>query len=259
MGGRVRVGGAGHNGAQREVPGTFSAPSQAPLGGPTRISALRRLRSLAPIFSLADLEVHFEFDPAVARVTFGRWCKAGLAERLGGGVYFNLIADPEGPQARVGEALDELPRRRLVFVGGAALHRAGWTTQIHRRHEIAVPVARGRLTVPRIRLGYALVPRRARWHAVLRKHGDRGLGMPGIESVTPEMDLADALLMQGRPLARRYPTYVVPPDEMDLRELTPTHLGRVVGAPGALGALGASEQLALGLLKAYRGVFGPES
>ena len=222
------------------------------MSGPTRISALQRLRSLAPVFSLADLEVLFDFEPVVARVTAGRWCKARLAERLGGGVYFNLIADPDGPRSRMGEALDKLLRRPVVLVGGAVLHRAGWTTQVHRSFDIAVPVARGKRTLPRIRLGHALVPRTAHWHAVLRAHVAPELGLPGIPSLTPEMALADALLMKGRPLVRRYPTYVVPPDELDLEELTPVHFRRVIEA---LCALGATDKEAPGVLQAYRGVF----
>lgn len=204
------------------------------MSGGTNVSSLERLAALGPVFSVADVQAHFGFDADRAKTYLRRWVAGGLASRFGGGVYFNLVADREGPARRVAEAVDKLLRLPSVVVGGTALNAGGWTTQVHRRLEIAVPVMRGSLTVPATEHGVVLTPRYPSWFRALRASAPAAA--PGdIPVASPEMALADALLSGRRSLSSRRQVEAPPPDEIDMGDFGEDAHGRLREAILALG------------------------
>lgn len=199
-----------------------------------RLSSVDRLRELDSVFSLADLQALHGLDDRSARVYVSRWAKRGLVKRFGGGVYFNLIKDENGPSARLSEAVDKLLRVPVVIVGGAAITAGGWTTQVHRKIEIAVPVVRGSLTVPSTEGNVVLTPRYSGWFRKLAASAEKG--GEGIPVASPEYALADALLANRRSLSSDRPVAVPPPDEIDMGEFDETALASVREAMRDLGA-----------------------
>lgn len=199
-----------------------------------RQSSFDRLRDLEAVFSLADLQTLYGLDDRTARVYVARWAKKGLVRRFGGGVYFNLVKDENGPSTRLAEALDKLLRVPVVIVGGAAITAGGWTTQVHRKIEIAVPVIRGSLTVPSTEGDVMLTPRYSGWFRKLAASAETG--GDGIPVASPEYALADALLANRRSLSAGRPVTVPPPDEIDMGEFDSAALEKVREAMRALGA-----------------------
>ena len=203
-----------------------------------RVGSVERLRELDPVFSLADLQTAAGLDYRLARQYAVRWTERGLIQRFGGGVYYNLIKDHEGPSTRLPEAVDKLLRLPVVVVGGAAVHAGGWTTQIHRKIEIAVPVVRGSLTVPATEGNVTLTPRYMDWFMKLAASAE-GSGEAGLPVASPEYALADALLSSRRTLSAKRPVEAPPPDEIDMGEFDFAALERV---REAIRDLGGSEQ-----------------
>lgn len=204
---------------------------------PANISSIARLRQLPAVFSIADLEVDFGFAKAKASTYLSRWSAGGLVSRYGGGVYFNLIEDRDGPSRREHEALAKLLRRPFLLVGASALGLAGWTTQEHRIKEVAVPVRRGRISLPQVAGGTLLVPRYMSWFGALQSSLPAGAAeVEGIPVAAPEFALADALLSQDLVEARNRRVHLPPPDEIDPDVFDEEAAERLVQAMIALGA-----------------------
>lgn len=203
-----------------------------------RISSIDRLRKLEPVFSLADIQAGLGLDDRLARLYVSRWTKARLAQRFGGGVYFNLLKDEHGPRNRTAEAINKLVGVPVVVVGGAAITAGGWSTQVHRKIEVAVPVIRGSLTVPHTRGDIVLTPRYTNWFRILAGSADQS-AQEGLAMAAPEYALADALLSGRRTISSGKPVIAPPPDEIDMGNFGGTELEKV---RDAMRELGASEQ-----------------
>lgn len=197
------------------------------------MSAFERLRLLDPVFSIADAQVVLGLDGRMARLYAKRWADSELTQRFGGGVYFNLVRDPEGPSKRLAEAVDKLVRVPAVIVGGAALNAGGWTSQVHSRTEIAVPVMRGSLSVPMTEGGVILTPRYQTWFRALA--GSCEGDAEGLPFVAPAYALADALLSARRALGAKQRVGAVPPDELDMDNFGLAELEAVQAAMKDLG------------------------
>lgn len=218
-----------------------------------RTSSLLRLRDLPPVFDLREVERAMGCSRNAAKVTCSRWKRAGLVSALGPrnvGVFFNLIADPNGLLTRRAEALQRLLRRPAVLVGPMALHAHGWTTQRPHRLQLAVPITREVRSLPTLDHGLRLLPRSIRWFSALAETAE-----PGVESflvALPEMALADALLASSRRIgarAGRTMGWEPSPDETDV---DPGDAPAWASVRSALLTLGASAQEADALLQPYR-------
>lgn len=169
----------------------------------TRRSAFERLSALPAVFDVREAERILGIPRDRLPVYAHRWKASGLVSPLGErnvGVWFNLVADREGPVTRRREAVDKALNRPSVAVGGAALHAAGWTTQRHSRIALAVPVGRAVRTLPKFGHGIELLPRSMRWFRTLNANVLPDPEVEGFVTATPEMALADALLADRRGL-----------------------------------------------------------
>lgn len=213
----------------------------------TNISAFERLRLLDPVFSIADSQIVLGLDNRMAKLYAKRWADGGMTQRFGGGVYFNLVRDPEGPSRRLAEAVDKLVRVPAVIVGGAALHAGGWTSQVHRRTEIAVPVTRGSLSVPTTEGGTILTPRYKSWFLTLA--GSSEGHADGLPYAAPAYALADVLLSARRALGAKQRVGTIPPDELDMDNFGPAEFEAV---RAAMKELGGSESEIAEVTEPYR-------
>lgn len=163
-----------------------------------RVSAHQRLITMPPVIQIEELSRTLTMPRAQASLYAHRWKQAGLLSPLGGkvGVWFNLIADREGPRTRRAEAVSLLLARPALVVGGKALHAHGWTTQRHTILPLAVPIARESKTLPKLDHGIELLPRSLRWFRALAEGAEPGI--EGFMVARPEMALADALLSFAR-------------------------------------------------------------
>ncbi len=205
------------------------------------------------VFTLGQFRNEMAYThPVAARVALTRLTHAGLVSAFGEAVYFNLLADKNGPSTRAHEALELVFRRPVVIVGGAALQIGGWTTQIYRSYDIAVLANRMRRSAPRdlgTEVKYRPALRPAAWFNSLyyacEHDGER------VPMVPPVWAFADMLLaprlISPRLLGDRGPL-VVPPDEIDMDDLGPDEFEQVVEA---MLTLGASRELAEELLAPY--------
>lgn len=101
-----------------------------------QISAIERLRVLAPVFRGADLTTRFQWDSKTASHYLYLWKRRNLIQALGGhsDVFANLLVshNPNWEKA----LLMAMPS--AVLIGVDVLRRAGWTTQIPSRANVAV-------------------------------------------------------------------------------------------------------------------------
>lgn len=99
-------------------------------------SAHERLRSLPELFRGSDLTVRHGFDSKTASQYLYLWKERELVAPLGGhsDVYANLVRNPQPQWERA--VLMAMPS--AVLVGIEVLRRAGWTTQIPSRPQVAV-------------------------------------------------------------------------------------------------------------------------
>jgi hypothetical protein len=206
-----------------------------------QVSAFCRLRSLPPLFDLDELERTLGMTRKSAAYYAYRWKTAGLVSPLGpsASLWFNLVVDPNGPQARRGEAVVRLLGRPAVVVGGAALHQGGWTTQRHHMLPLAVPIARTQRTLPHLGHNIELLPRSLKWFRSLQMASLPGPDK-GVRIALPEMALADALFAQARGTGRssgHVMSWQVACDEVDLDD-EDEDAPKVVAALSKLGASG---------------------
>lgn len=113
------------------------AERAAELPGKQRyVSALARLQSLPAIFKGVDLTLGFGWESRKASHYLWLWKKAGHVAPLGGhsDTYANLIVNRRPNW----EAAALLAMPSAMVIGIECLRRAGWTTQIPSRPEIAV-------------------------------------------------------------------------------------------------------------------------
>ena len=201
------------------------------------ISAINRLRALPPVLGIAEIQLLCDRSTHAAHLTAIRWRERGLLVPFGRGVYFNLIADPTGPATRVAEAFRRLFRRPAVIIGGTALQSGGWTTQIYKRYDVALAASRYVRSAPTLESDYVVSLRPTAWYNVLHaacEHDEERLATVPPEYALADMLLAPALLSQTLAVRNKVP--VVPPDELDMDEVTPEDNEKVIGAMLALGA-----------------------
>lgn len=100
------------------------------------VSALARLQSLPAIFKGVDLTLGFGWESRKASHYLWLWKKAGHIAPLGGhsDTYANLVVNRQPNW----EAAALLAMPSAIVIGIECLRRAGWTTQIPARPEIAV-------------------------------------------------------------------------------------------------------------------------
>lgn len=108
-----------------------------------RISAYKRLMDLPEAFTTKTLAANLGGDTKLASVYLFRWRKEGLISSIGprAGLHFNLVRNPNAAQDLRMEAIAFLFPGAMIS-GVSAVHAAGWTTQIPRSLEIAVPMRR---------------------------------------------------------------------------------------------------------------------
>lgn len=198
-----------------------------------RVSAVGRLRSLRALFSLRDVTMRHGMSPDTARNAISRWKANRLVAPAGPklGWYYNLIVDPDGRDAHLGDAITAVFGTAVV-IGATVLNDRGWTPQRPMATMVAVPQAR---SYPKID-GALVYGRPAEWylrvHAAINcEFGRAGPGRFGLPSLPPEFALADMLKhrdclhslapddieipddeMQPDVLAEAFETLGVPPD-----------------------------------------------
>lgn len=149
-----------------------------------QVSSIQRLLSLPAVFSGKDLTVRFQWTSKTASQYLYLWKRRGLVQPLGGhsDVFANLLVQPQPDW----EAALRLAMPSAVVVGVEALRRAGWTTQVPSRPEVAVQVGQPRFALDR----FDLQPRPADWFEASR---------PGIREhgLQPAWALADMLKAAG--------------------------------------------------------------
>ncbi|MCE6959327.1 hypothetical protein LAZ40_09715 [Cereibacter sphaeroides] len=200
-----------------------------------------RLAALPGAVTVPQICAGVGIPQARADQYLARWAEAGLVARFGAGVFLNLVRDPEAEKTQPGLALALLLQRPFIMVGGAALYHTGWTGQVHRRIEIAVPVTRTTTGLPAVAGGFVLVPRFPRHHQILMENlASNASGWEGIPVARPAFALADSLLASTQSVPASSRTFPVPPDEIDpdLLECDETESFR-----DALKALGAAPAL----------------
>lgn len=184
-----------------------------------------------------------------------RWRQAGLITALGPrnvGVYFNLVAERQGPQTQRAEAVGKLLRRPVLVVGGTALHAHGWTTQQHHTLQLAVPVTREVRSLPTLDHGIRLLPRSVRHFRRLAEGA--APGVEGFLVAAPEMALADAVLAEARGTGARQGRtmgWTPTPDEIE-----PDSEGAWELVRAALLRLGALPEEAAKLLQPFHETLG---
>ncbi len=102
----------------------------------TRTSAIDRLRALPALFRGTDLTLRFGWSSKTASQYVYLWRRAGLVEPFGGhaDVFANRIVagDPDWEVALA------MAMPSALIVGIEPIRRAGWTTQIPARPQVAV-------------------------------------------------------------------------------------------------------------------------
>lgn len=214
----------------------------------TRQVATEILQSLAPAFTVTDFCRGSGMSPDQAGTYLLRWANDGLIARFGASVFLNLVKDPEAEKTQPGLALELLLERPFVMVGGAALYHTGWTGQVQRRIEIAVPVLRQNVALPAAPGPFVLVPRFPKHIDTLLAHVSRDAsGWDRIPVAEPAYALADMFAaMPTIPNAVRVKP--VPPDEIDPDLLEADQRESV---SQALKDLGASDALRNRVLEEY--------
>ena len=153
------------------------------------LSAIDRLRELPEIFHGSAAIARFRWTSKTGSQYFYKWAAAGLILPFGGhsDVFANLVANPKPNTG----AMCRLAMPGAVIVGIDALRRAGWTTQIQRSPEVAVPAWQPVYKTP----FYTPSPRPASWFAAV-KYGisEEQEVLPTLQ---PELALVDLLKRDG--------------------------------------------------------------
>lgn len=155
-----------------------------------QVSAIERLKSLPPLFRGSDLTLRFEWTSKTASHYLYLWKGRGLVEPLGGhsDVYANTLKVEHPNWERA--LLIAMPS--AVIIGIDALRRAGWTTQVPSRPEVAVTTEQPVYTTHH----FEIRPRPPAWFASARPGIAKELPRESAPVLTPAWALAD-LLRQG--------------------------------------------------------------
>ncbi len=223
----------------------------------SRVPARDRVRALPPVFSTRELVSLLGVTRGHADVMVHSWRRQGWVRTLGkrrAGVHFNLYKIRGSLLPHLAEAMRALTGQTNVLIGGMAVHGGGWTTQVHRVHEVAVGVDSRFRTVPTGLEGVGLrpMPRPAGWMAALiadawpdGPRGEPRTGFGAFPMVSPAMALADAILAHARNLG---PSVNAPlpwkPDHDDVEIPDQAGFDEVVGHLAELGATAGEMDLA---------------
>jgi hypothetical protein len=160
------------------------------------VSSLDRLRSLPALFRGADLTVRFQWNSKKASHYLWLWKKRGLVEPLGGhsDVFANLLVQAQPHW----EAALLLARPSALLFGVECLRRAGWTTQIPSRPEVAIDMALPNITTAR----FAVEARTGAWFqqvapGVTREKAIVSPLERSLPALRPAWALADMLARKG--------------------------------------------------------------
>ena len=234
--------------------------------------AYDRLSQLPAIITMGDLITQLEMDHEAAKSFIKRCLSRNLISHfcVAKGVYYNLVADRDGPARRGKEAFDKLLGRPTLIIGGSAIYIGSWTTQIHRLTTVCTSISRTKRTVPSVK-GYQLVPRSLAWFNVLseavkrefdddtaRRKSTAEISDDNIFVVPPEYALADMLLFRHNKSYAEFNQPIVPPDELD-HDLTQKDLEKVRIAIKELGdTIGVTMAQIDEVLEPYLGCFDNE-
>jgi hypothetical protein len=217
-------------------------------------SIVDRLRVLGPVFSLQDMVLHFNITSEQASVYLNRWSQTPNVKKFGPGVAFNLLFHPDAVDKHMGVALTKVLRRPFLMVGGSSIYHSGWTTQVHRQMEIAVPIMRGKTSLPKLSCGVKLVPRSVRHFNKLNAQiNAQASGGDHIPVVMPAYALADAYIATR---AGKGAGLLTPADEIDKDYLDDSE---VENFRSALCDLGASEEEIAEAIEEYEACLDPDS
>lgn len=217
-------------------------------------SIVDRLRVLGPVFSLQDMVSHFDITAEQASVYMNRWAQTSNIKKFGPGVAFNLLFHPDAEDKHMGLALTKVLRRPFLMVGGSSIYHSGWTTQVHHQMEIAVPIMRGKTSLPKLGSGVKLVARSLRDFNKLNAHlNPDASGGDLIPVVMPAYALADAYIAAK---AGKDDGLLTPADEIDKDYLDDSE---VENFRSALEDLGASEEMIEEAIEEYEDCLDPDS
>lgn len=157
-----------------------------------RQTALKRLQSLPAIFRVQELPRLTEWSPGTAAVMLHRWSKAGMVTRTGprGDVVQNRYADE---QTYVNRERVAIARAwpGAIEIGAGPIREAGWTTQIPRLMDLAVPGKGWLAPAPG---GVLRHHRPVSWYTVVQANLVVDGSSAGLPSLEPTWALADAVL-----------------------------------------------------------------
>lgn len=186
----------------------------------SNISTVQRLLSMPAIIDI-DMLVR----EGMSRETAKNWAQRAVDRKMidpAGprlGIYYNLIKDRAGRSRHLGDLLIR-EFSTPVVIGASAINAHGWTTQMPRHLEIAVPVTHNRRRVPQV-FGAILVPRSLLWYKRIAGHVTN-TGLYGLPLLDPEYALADCY--------RYRDTWVPDPDDIDISDATAEHVSGLVAA-----------------------------
>lgn len=176
------------------------------MGDKSYTSAAKRLESLPEVFTGSDLTVLFGWTSQIASTYLANWRRAGLVKSLGGrsDVHLNRVKNRH--------VNPELALRRVfplaTKVGVDILREAGWTTQIPRLPQVAVPQPGPIYTVN----DFELTGRPQHWFRQVAPGVEDVAG--GIRRLQPAWALVD---MIARALDGRVRNaWLLAPDDLDL-------------------------------------------
>lgn len=174
--------------------------------GKTYRSALSRMQDLPEIFTGTDLNMVFGWTSGVSSTYLANWKRAGLVRSLGGrsDVHMNLVVNPKvNPEAALRRAYPQ-----SVKVGVDILREAGWTTQIPRLPEVAVPQSGPIYSVE----GFDLVARSDNWFSQVGPGVEHVPG--GLSRLRPAWALADMIARAQDGRVRN--AWLLDPDDLDM-------------------------------------------
>lgn len=136
------------------------------------------LMKLPPVFDLRELQIVAGIDRKHASQMCWRLSNRDLIAPFAEGIYFNLLADRNASKTQIGQAINRTVSTYKIAIGASALNKAGWTTQMPRVLELALPVDRKHRTFKKM-AGVVAAPRSVRWFrsmlAVSTNDGPNGL------------------------------------------------------------------------------------
>jgi len=174
-------------------------------GTMAEISAIERLRLLPEVFTGTDVTILFGWTSQTASTYLANWRKAKLIQSLGGrsDVHMNLVCNPTpNPEVALRRVFPQ-----AIRIGVDILRQAGWTTQVIRDPEVAIPVG----TFYTVN-GFTLTTRNDSWfRKILPGVQD---GQVGLRFLEPAWALADmiARAMDGRVCD----PWLLAPDDIDI-------------------------------------------